>query len=140
MKFRNPTNGYTEEKQAPWLFTLLFGGLYFIGSGLWAPLLIWGIITILLYASMGAPATVFVFAMDVIFAMLANGLVRASYLRKGWEQVIDAVPADGSPRAPLAPLLDTGYKKCPFCAETVRAEAAKCKHCGSDLTQTTALS
>lgn len=26
-----------------------------------------------------------------------------------------------------------GYRKCPFCAETVRAEAIKCKHCGSDL-------
>lgn len=26
-----------------------------------------------------------------------------------------------------------GYKKCPFCAEAVRAEAIKCKHCGSKL-------
>lgn len=25
------------------------------------------------------------------------------------------------------------YKKCPFCAEAVRKEAAKCKHCGSAL-------
>lgn len=25
------------------------------------------------------------------------------------------------------------YKKCPFCAESVRKEAIKCKHCGSSL-------
>ena len=28
-----------------------------------------------------------------------------------------------------------GYKKCPFCAESVRKEAIKCKHCGSELGQ-----
>jgi len=26
------------------------------------------------------------------------------------------------------------YKKCPFCAEPVRKEATKCKHCHSELT------
>jgi hypothetical protein len=25
------------------------------------------------------------------------------------------------------------FKRCPFCAEAVRKEAIKCKHCGSDL-------
>lgn len=25
------------------------------------------------------------------------------------------------------------FKKCPYCAESVRHEAVKCKHCGSDI-------
>ena len=29
-----------------------------------------------------------------------------------------------------SPLL---YRKCPFCAEEIRREAVKCKHCGSDV-------
>ena len=37
----------------------------------------------------------------------------------------DQLLADGDP-------VD-GYTKCPFCAEAVRAEAIKCKHCRSDL-------
>ncbi len=28
------------------------------------------------------------------------------------------------------------YKKCPFCAEVVRREAIKCKHCGSEIPAT----
>jgi len=129
MQFINPQTGYTETKSVPWLWALLFGGLYYLVSGLWAAALIWIILAFLLYASMGPPATVLMLVIAVIYAALAPMLVRNSYLRKGWIEKQDSAPSASSP----VPTVATDFKKCPFCAELIRREAIKCKHCGSEL-------
>ena len=35
--------------------------------------------------------------------------------------------------AAASPPTDKGGRRCPFCAESVKLEAMKCKHCGSEL-------
>ena len=63
---------------------------------------------------------------DIACVVAASDLVRKHYLRKGWVEVEGEEEESDSPPAPT-------HKSCPFCAEPIRAEAIKCKHCGSEL-------
>lgn len=59
----------------------------------------------------------------------ANAIINVKYERSSltsWR----GIKASG-----IAVLLDSDEKKCPFCAELIKKEAIKCKHCGSDLTK-----
>lgn len=49
--------------------------------------------------------------------------LREHAAKPGWTEVPEPL------NAPPA-----GLKRCPYCAEDVKVEAIKCKHCGSDLT------
>jgi hypothetical protein len=48
-------------------------------------------------------------------------------------EVLAVVTAMPSPIHPVEMQDAPKTKTCPFCAENVRAEAIKCKHCGSDI-------
>ena len=126
MKFRNPTNGHIEERNLAALWALLFGGFYFIANGLFIPLIIWILIAAPLYVALGPAATVIMLIVNIVFAAMAGGMIRASYLRKGW---VELTASDFDPAGQVI----SKTRKCPFCAEEILAEAVKCKHCKSDV-------
>ncbi len=126
MQFRNPTNGHVVEKSVPALWCFLFGAFYFLASGIWVHALIMIVVATMLFAALGPPATLLVIIMDVLYCAFAASIVENYYLHKGWQK-IDGVATQSE----LAPKTDA--RTCPYCAEEIKFEAIKCKHCGSDL-------
>lgn len=84
------------------------------------------VLTSSLYAWFGPPATVFVLLMNLVYCFFAPAIVENYYLHRGWVKVGGVADTPhGSQNA--------ATRTCPFCAEDIKIEALKCKHCGSML-------
>ncbi len=62
--------------------------------------------------------------------MGANAVIQVQYDRGMSLTSYKVLKAKG-----IAVVLESDDAKCPYCAELVKREAIKCKHCGSDLAQ-----
>jgi Double zinc ribbon len=65
--------------------------------------------------------------------MGANAVIRVEYSRGMSLTSYKVLNAKG-----VAVVLESDEMKCPICAELIKREAKKCKHCGSDLQQASA--
>ncbi len=73
-KFKNPSNGYSEEVSgATWLWCLLFGAFYFAFKGIWTHAVV----------SFGAAFLTFGVSW-LIYPFFAKSIVENSYRKKGW--------------------------------------------------------
>ena len=77
MRFKNPVNNYEETVSAPWVWCILFGPLYFAVEGAWAHFFV-SIIFAIFTAGLSW----------LIYPFFAYDIVKESYLRKGWIQII----------------------------------------------------
>jgi hypothetical protein len=80
----------------------------------------------------------------IIFGVIYNKLYIKDLVDKGYEvkdiqsqRTAEQLAAEMETTLPLYQgphrKSDEGTKKCMFCAELIRSDAIKCKHCGSDL-------
>jgi len=127
--FRNPANGHTESisREASGL-VVLFGPFYLAIRGLWLHFFIWLILVFgFSLAAEGAGVLIALPIVTVGYAFSINRLIANSYLRKGWQEVV--VESDQSTGQSVMSV--GGQRECPFCAELIKMQAVKCKHCGS---------
>lgn len=135
-KFENPQGTFSEEiSLISNIGVLFFGPIALALFSLWAHFVMW--VLVVMVAMSANPILGFsAYCILTIFYTVTVGEFRAKkYLRDGWREI----SANGTSRNTLKSsdtkgrVQDKETKKCPFCAEEIRIEAIKCKHCGSDL-------
>ena len=128
--FRNPANGHTESVGGEsWLAVLIFGAFYLAYKGLWGHFFIWVLLVVGFSVLTGGPGLIIALPLVSIgYAFGIKGILTNSYLRRGW------VDVSGGTQSTEA----SDVRDCPFCAETIKCAAIKCKHCGADVEATTA--
>lgn len=124
--FKNTVNGHIETvSDGSWPCALFFGVFYLIYKGLWAHVCIWLLVVIGFTALTGGPGLIIAMPLiSIVYAVAIRGILEGSYLKRGWVKVEGTdhwIDASSSERA------------CPFCAETIKKAAVKCKHCGADV-------
>ena len=74
--FQNQDNGYTETTSIPFLWTLLFGCIYFAIKGVWRHVFIYIILAVCTLGVSG-----------LIYPFFAKGILRNHYARMGWQEI-----------------------------------------------------
>ena len=142
LTFVSPTFGTLKQAPVGFSWTVLFFGFWpavFRGDAKWA---------LIIFASeVVAGAITFGFGIIVpciIFGVIYNKLYIKDLVNKGYqvkeiqsqrtaEQLAAEMETSLPPYEGPHQKADQGTKKCSFCAELIRSDAIKCKHCGSDL-------
>ncbi len=159
--FENPGNGYREQVDGTSILAIIFfGALYLVYKGLWRHVFIWVLVVGVPAVASGGPLLLLSLPIATIaYACGIQGILEGNYLRMGWKDIsesespttwdnrgnplpdfdaerpwltYDGNYSNSSPSSP-AKIPSRTHKKCPFCAEEIKYEAIKCKHCQSEL-------
>ena len=134
--FENPANNYKEEVDSGACFGMFFFGAFYLAyKGLWKHVLIWLLAVGIPAVASGGPFLLISLPLaTIIYTAIIQGILESDYLRRGWKDVSKESNNSMYISPGLAPQVAIPeFKKCPFCAEDIRQEAIRCKHCKSDL-------